>query len=246
MNKVKEIAAILLVVSSVVGCGLYTAEGESFSEIETTAQTTATRTAEITSLSTTSSRCGTSTTTTSTTKETTKLTTTVTTAAMNTSTTPKSITTTTITVEETEDVVQVEDDTSQMETDTTVDSEIAQEEPTESDTQDAAEDTYYITEYERELLAEVVEHEAGSDWISCYDKACCVAAIMNRVRQGCWGGSDIYSVLSAPNQFSGFYPGYCTAREDAYEAVDYYFNNPGEFSTTITSWSGDGYRNYFY
>lgn len=242
MNKVKEIAAILLVVSSVVGCGLYTAEGESFSEIETTAQTTATRTAEITSLSTTSSRCGTSTTTTSTTKETTKLTTTVTTAAMTTSTTPKSITTTTITVEETEDVVQVEDDTSQTETDTTVDSEIVQEESTEPGT----EDTYYITEYERELLAEVVEHEAGSDWIGCYDKACCVAAIMNRVRQGCWGGSDIYSVLSAPNQFSGFYPGYCTAREGAYEAVDYYFNNPGEFSTTITSWSGDGYRNYFY
>lgn len=238
MNKMKEIATILLVMSSVVGCGLYTAEGESFSEIETTAETT-----EVTSLSTTSPRCVTSMATTSTTKATTRLTTTVTTTAVTTSTTPRS---TTITSEETEDVVQVDVDTSQEETDITVDSEIIQEEPTESDTQDTEEDTYYITDYERELLAEVVEHEAGSDWISCYDKACCVAAIMNRVREGCWGGSDIYSVLTAPNQFSGFYPGYCTAREGAYAAVDYYFANPDEFSTTITSWSGDGYRNYFY
>lgn len=104
---------------------------------------------------------------------------------------------------------------------------------------------YYPTEYERELLAEVVEHEAGSDWISCYDKAMCVAAIMNRVRQGCWGGTDIYSVLTARGQFAGFYPGYCTARSGAYEAVDYYFAHPEEFSTEITSWTGDGYQNYF-
>lgn len=98
---------------------------------------------------------------------------------------------------------------------------------------------------EREYLAEVVEHEAGSDWIDRYDKACCVAAIMNRVEQGTWGGSDIYSVLSAPHQFEGFYPGYCTPQQDAYDAVDYYFENKDKFSSYITSWWGDGYRNYF-
>ena len=245
MNKMKEIATILLVMSSVVGCGLYTAEGESFSEIETTAETT-----EVQSLSTTSPRCVTSTATTSTTKVTTRLTTTVATTEVITTTTSLS---TTPTSEETKELTPVDIDTSPEETSTTPketdiidDSEIIQEEPTESDTQDTEEYTYYITGYERELLAQVVEHEAGSDWISCYDKACCVAAIMNRVREGCWGGSDIYSVLTAPNQFSGFYPGYCTAREGAYQAVNYYFANPDEFSTTITRWSGDGYRNYFY
>lgn len=224
MNKIKEIAAILLVVSSTVGCGLYRVEGESFSEIKTTAETT-----EVQSLSTTSPRCVTSTAITLTTKVATRLTTTVTTTeVIMTTTSPE------------------ETGTTPEETDIIDDTEIIQEEPTESDAQYTEEDTYYITDYERELLAEVVEHEAGSDWISCYDKACCVAAIMNRVREGCWGGSDIYSVLTAPNQFSGFYPGYCTAREGAYQAVDYYFANPDEFSTTITSWSGDGYRNYFY
>lgn len=224
MNKIKEIAAILLVVSSTVGCGLYRVEGESFSEIKTTAETT-----EVQSLSTTSPRCVTSTAITLTTKVATRLTTTVTTTeVIMTTTSPE------------------ETGTTPEETDIIDDTEIIQEEPTESDAQYTEEDTYYITDYERELLAEVVEHEARSDWISCYDKACCVAAIMNRVREGCWGGSDIYSVLTAPNQFSGFYPGYCTAREGAYQAVDYYFANPDEFSTTITSWSGDGYRNYFY
>lgn len=241
MNKIREIAAILLVVSSTVGCGLYRVEGESFSEIKTTAETT-----EVQSLSTTSPRCVTSTTTTLTTKVATRLTTT----EVITTTTPLS---TTPTSEEIEELILVDIDISPEETGTTPeetdimdDTEIIQEEPTESDAQYTEEDTYYITDYERELLAEVVEHEAGSDWISCYDKACCVAAIMNRVREGCWGGSDIYSVLTAPNQFSGFYPGYCIAREGAYQAVDYYFANPDEFSTTITSWSGDGYRNYFY
>ena len=245
MNKIKEIAAILLVVSSTVGCGLYRVEGESFSEIKTTAETT-----EVQSLSTTSPRCVTSTATTLTTKVATRLTTTVTTTEVIMTTTSPS---TTPTSEETEELILVDIDTSPEETGTTPeetdiidDTEIIQEEPTESDAQYTEEDTYYITDYERELLAEVVEHEAGSDWISCYDKACCVAAIMNRVREGCWGGSDIYSVLTAPNQFSGFYPGYCTAREGAYQAVDYYFANPDEFSTTITSWSGDGYMNYFY
>lgn len=112
-----------------------------------------------------------------------------------------------------------------------------------SETQNS--EVFYLSDYERELLAEVVEYEAGADWLSCYEKACCVAVIMNRVNQGCWGGSDIYSVLTYPNQFSNFYPGYCCARESAYEAVDYYFAHPDEFSSEITGWYGDGYQNYF-
>lgn len=38
-----------------------------------------------------------------------------------------------------------------------------------------------ITEQEFILLANVVSHEAGSSWITEYDRACIVAAIMNRV-----------------------------------------------------------------
>lgn len=170
-------------------------------------------------------------------------------------TTLASTTTSTVITSESEDYseCEAEEDIEEVLVDTTMvetyeDTEESEEDEVDGDLDvdsDCSQSDWCVTDYERELLAEIVEHEAGSSWISCYDKACCVAAVMNRVRQGCWGGYDVYSVLAAPGQFSGFYPGYVSPQSGAYEAVDYYFAHPEEFSSYITSWCGDGYQNYF-
>lgn len=223
MSKTKTLSFMLLAVVLLTRCDVSASNGVPQKkeivvdelEVIMTDSSTTTSQPEVTTIATTTSEACTTTTT--------ALTTVASTTASETQT----------------EVIQIEFETDEL------DSEVGRS--TEDDYQEtiSAAETSYITDYERELLAQIVEHEAGSDWISCYDKACCVAAIMNRVREGCWGGSDIYSVLTCPGQFSGFYPGYCVARTGAYEAVDYYFAHPEEFSTTITSWTGDGVQNYF-
>lgn len=101
-----------------------------------------------------------------------------------------------------------------------------------------------IDEYSYQLLAEIVEHEAGSDWISLYDKAHVAAATMNRVYDSRFPNT-VYDVLVQPGQYTGYWPGCITPRSTAYEAVDYYFSHPNEFDNS-NSWFGDGWANYFY
>lgn len=101
-----------------------------------------------------------------------------------------------------------------------------------------------IDEYSYQLLAEIVEHEAGSDWISLYDKAHVAAATMNRVYDSRFPNT-VYDVLVQPGQYTGYWPGCITPRSTAYEAVDYYFAHPNEFDNS-NSWFGDGWANYFY
>ena len=101
-----------------------------------------------------------------------------------------------------------------------------------------------IDEYSYQLLAEIVEHEAGSDWISLYDKAHVAAATMNRVYDSCFPNT-VYDVLVQPGQYTGYWPGCIAPRSTAYEAVDYYFAHPNEFDNS-NSWFGDGWTNYFY
>lgn len=104
--------------------------------------------------------------------------------------------------------------------------------------------TYGIDEYSRQLLAEIVWHEAGSNWISQYNKAKIAAGIMNRVYDSRFPGT-VYSVLTAPGQFTGYWPGCCTPTQDCYDAVDYYFAHTNEFNSD-NSWWGDGSQNHFY
>ena len=108
-----------------------------------------------------------------------------------------------------------------------------------------------ITDYERQLLAEITCHEYGSNWISTAEKAKIVAGVMNRVYSPAYP-NDIYSVLMQDGQFHGswdgghgYWPGCITPNEDSWAAVDYYFAHQSEFGSW-TSWSGDGQWNYFY
>lgn len=104
--------------------------------------------------------------------------------------------------------------------------------------------TYGIDSYSRQLLAEIVWHEAGSNWISQYNKAKIAAGVMNRVNDSRFP-STVYGVLTQVGQFTGFWPGYCTPTQACYDAVDYYFAHTNEFNSD-NSWWGDGYQNHFY
>ena len=104
--------------------------------------------------------------------------------------------------------------------------------------------TTCVTEYERTLLAEIVHHEAGSDWITQYNKAKVAAGVMNRVYDSRFP-NDVYSVLTAPRQFENYWPGCCIPNQADYDAVDYYFAHQDEFNND-NSWYGDGYQNHFY
>lgn len=115
---------------------------------------------------------------------------------------------------------------------------------TTTTTTSAATSSAAIDSYSRQLLAEIVWHEAGSNWISTYEKAHIAAAVMNRVYDSRFP-STVYGVLTAPGQFTGYWPGSCSATQACYDAVDYYFAHTGEFDNS-NSWYGDGRRNYFY
>ena len=101
-----------------------------------------------------------------------------------------------------------------------------------------------IDSYDRQLLAEIVWHEAGSNYISQYEKARVAAGVMNRVNDSRFPNS-VYSVLTQAGQFSGYWPGCCSPTQDCYDAVDYYFANVGSFGCE-NSWYGDGWSNHFY
>ena len=105
-----------------------------------------------------------------------------------------------------------------------------------------------ITNQEFTLIANVISHEAGSSWISEYERACIVACIMNRVADPRFPNT-IDGVVHQPYQmfdvpyyridYSGI--GY----EPIDNAIYAYFN--GTYNCgSINSWSGDGKHNYFY
>ena len=108
----------------------------------------------------------------------------------------------------------------------------------------------YVTELEYIYLCNTVGHEYGSDIVSIYDKACVVATVMNRVRDGGWTNglpSTIYNVLTAPYQFN---PSYATGyyhscvTQSCKDAVNYYFAHQNEFPHYTSFW-GDGRYNHF-
>lgn len=109
----------------------------------------------------------------------------------------------------------------------------------------------YITEEERIFLCNTVGTEYGADWVSLYDKALVVDTVMTRVDQGCWTNgleSNVYNVLTAPNQYNPWYAeGYyhdCVT-QSCIDAVEYYFQHRDEFPH-YTSFYGDGVENHFY
>ena len=109
----------------------------------------------------------------------------------------------------------------------------------------------YITDSEYVILCNAVAHEAGSNWISTYDKAKVVEVIMNRVYSPLYPNS-ILDVLVQHNQFTGSesyvylgtYSSYVS--DDVKAAVDLYFSDPSSFSHGYFGFYGDGVHNYFY
>lgn len=107
-----------------------------------------------------------------------------------------------------------------------------------------------ISESDYILLCNVVGHEAGSSWISDYDKALVVEVVMNRVNSPLYPNT-IFGVITQPNQFSGC-SSYCYlttfsqhVTESVKNAVKLYFSDPSQFSHGYYSFWGDGRRNYF-
>ena len=98
------------------------------------------------------------------------------------------------------------------------------------------------------LICNVVSHEAGSSWISDWERSSIVAAILNRVNDSRWPNTvdgvvhQPYQMFNVPYDridYSGI--GY----EPIDRAVQAYFNDPSAYGS-INSWRGDGYHNTFY
>ena len=108
-----------------------------------------------------------------------------------------------------------------------------------------------ISDEEYIILCNAVAHEAGSDWISLYEKAYVAEVIMNRVNNSLFP-STIYDVLTAPYQFTGAENyvnlGYFSneVTESVKQAVTLYFTEPQSFSQGFLYFYGDGTSNYFY
>lgn len=100
------------------------------------------------------------------------------------------------------------------------------------------------------ILCNAVGNEAGSNWISEYDKACVVEVIMNRVNDPRFPNT-ILGVLTQPYQFTGsssyVYLGSFSGHvsESVKNAVRLYFSDPSQFSHGYLYFWGDGYRNHF-
>ena len=168
----------------------------------------------------------------------TEVSTSCTTTPVTTSTTTN-LTTSTTTVSTTTTIQQVTENQT-----TTVPTETV---PVESDSVVEVDSTYPITEYERILLCNIVANEAGSDWISIYDKACVVACIINRINDSRFPNS-IEEVLTQPYQFSGYYASDCyypTVTDACIQAVDYYFEHSNEFGNYLY-FEGNGTNNVFH
>jgi len=100
------------------------------------------------------------------------------------------------------------------------------------------------------LLCNCVAHEAGSSWITTYNKALVVEVVMNRVNSSSYPNT-IYGVITQKGQFSGSssYADLGTysskVSQDVKDAVTYYFNYPEEFTQGYISFYGDGKQNHF-
>jgi hypothetical protein len=104
-----------------------------------------------------------------------------------------------------------------------------------------------VTQAEFYMLANLVAHEYGADWVSLPEKAKVVMTVMNRVRDSRFPNS-IRAVILQRNQFCWVPDSYYWRRtsQSCKDAVLYYFNHQSSFSTRLNSFYGDGCRNHFY
>ena len=107
-----------------------------------------------------------------------------------------------------------------------------------------------ISDEEYILLCNAVAHEAGSDYISNYNKAYVVEVIMNRKASPIFPNS-IYDVITQAGQFSGCWT-YANLGTYSYkvtqsvkDSVTLYFTEPDSFTQGYMYFTGNGYQNIF-
>lgn len=105
-----------------------------------------------------------------------------------------------------------------------------------------------ISEQDYILIANVISHEAGSSWISTYNRSQIVAAIMNRVADSRFPNTvdgvvhqqgQMFDVPYYRVDYSGI--GY----EPIDEAIDMYFSGEYDYGSA-NCWFGTGTENVFY
>ena len=185
--------------------------------------------------------------TTTTTSETTTTTTeleTTTSESTTTTTTTESTTTTKATTTETEKTTKKSTTSKTKTSKTTTESKTT---TTETESAPQASTSLPITNAEFIMLANLVAHEYGANWVATAEKAKVVAVVMNRVRDSRFP-NNVRSVILQRNQFCWVPDSYYWRRttQGCKDAVTYYFAHQSEFSTTINSFWGDGQRNHFY
>ena len=104
-----------------------------------------------------------------------------------------------------------------------------------------------ITQAEFYMLANLVAHEYGADWVATAEKAKVVMTVMNRVRSSRFPNT-IREVILQKNQYCWVHDSYYWKRttQGCKDAVTYYFTHQSEFSTNLYSFWGDGRKNHFY
>lgn len=104
-----------------------------------------------------------------------------------------------------------------------------------------------ITQAEFYMLANLVAHEYGADWVSLHEKAKVVMTVMNRVRSNRYPNT-IREVILQRNQYCWVPDSYYWRRttQSCKDAVTYYFNHQSEYSTTLNSFYGKNGVNHFY
>lgn len=133
------------------------------------------------------------------------------------------------------------------------DTEAENEEETENEDEEEQEsdDELPVSEEDFIVLCNIVGHEAGSCWISEYDKAKVVEVVMNRVNSPLFPDT-ITEVLIQPGQFTGsqnyaFLGDYCGfVSEQVINAVKLYFEEPESFDQGYLYFWGDGIQNHFH
>lgn len=196
---------------------------------------------------TTTEETTTSTTSVTTTTETTSVTTTTT----ETETTTVSTTTETSTVKTTSTTVST---TKKKKTTTKTTATVAANASPESSTVTTATEVSSgkynglpITQSEFIMLANLVAHEYGANWVPTKEKAKVVMTVMNRVRSSKFPNT-VKKVILQKNQYCWVPDSYYWKRttQGCKDAVTYYFNHQSEFSTKLYSFWGDGQKNHFY
>ena len=194
-------------------------------EPETTTESTTTTTEEVTTTTTTTTTSESTTTTEEMTTTTTESTKPVTTTKVTTTTKKKKTTTT---------------------AKTTVDGE-SQSSTTKTTAVAYDASNLPITQAEFYMLANLVAHEYGADWVSLHEKAKVVMTVMNRVRDSRFPNT-IRGVILQRNQFCWVPDSYYWRRttQSCKDAVVYYFNHQSEYSTRLNSFYGRNGVNHFY